>query len=121
MTPGRRKISQMIWEFAGDFIRMGKTPAEQHIRLTAACAAWNIACTPPERRKAVLDDYMATCQRLSPRTDPVNSAAIRSDMEKLIERKVKLFPRDVRQIIGARLIPVGDQVRIEAAAATIGR
>jgi hypothetical protein len=41
-------------------------------------------------------------------------------MEKLVEKKLKLFPRDLRQIVNARFVRVGDQERLEAAAITVG-
>ncbi len=39
-------------------------------------------------------------------------------MEKLIEAKLKIFPNDLRQIVSARIVKVGDKERIEATAAT---
>lgn len=118
-TPAKRKISEMVWEFAGDFVRMGKTQGEKEVRLIAASSAWNIACNKPEQRRKLLDDYMAGYLRFNPHTDPANAAAIRSDMEKLVERKLKLFPMDMRQIVNARLVPVRDQDRIEVLSARI--
>jgi hypothetical protein len=40
-TPQKRKVSEIIWEFAGDFIRMGDTLEEKHSLLNAACSAWS--------------------------------------------------------------------------------
>lgn len=37
-------------------------------------------------------------------------------METLIEMKLKMFPHDLRQVMGARIINVGGKDRIEAAA-----
>lgn len=119
-TSGKRKISEMIWEFAGDFIRVGNTREQKEIRLIAASSAWNIACNPPEKQKALLDQYMSGYLRYNPRTKAADAAAIRSDMEALVKRKVKLFPADLRQIVNARLVPMGDKDRIEAVSATIG-
>lgn len=53
----KRKISEMIWEFAGDFIRMGETPEQRQSHLSAACSAWNIACNPTALEKG-LDQYV---------------------------------------------------------------
>jgi len=47
--PPKRKISEMIQEFAGDFIRLGKTPEDKQNYLNGACVAWNIASAPAER------------------------------------------------------------------------
>jgi hypothetical protein len=119
-TPAKRKISEMIWEFAGDFIRRGKTQEQKEMRLIAASNTWNIACNPPEHRRKLLDDYMSGYLRFNPETSPGDAAAIRSDMEALLKRKLKLFPADLRHIVDARLVPVGDQDRIEVVSATIG-
>jgi hypothetical protein len=45
------KLSEMISVMAASFISDGKTPAEKHHRLTAACSAWNMACGSPEVRR----------------------------------------------------------------------
>jgi hypothetical protein len=113
------KLSGMIWEFAGDFIRLGSTPEQRHVRLTAASSAWNIAASPSDQRQKILDRFMTEYQRCNPSANPSVSAAIRSDMEALIARKLKLFPTDLRQIINARLIQIDGKDRIEVASATV--
>jgi len=40
-------------------------------------------------------------------------------MESLIERKLKMFPDDRRQIVSVRVVMVGNAYRIEVAAATL--
>jgi hypothetical protein len=109
----------MMWEFAGDFIHLGRTQGEKECRLVAASSAWNIACNPPEQRQKLLDRHMAEFLRFNPDTDPANAAAIRGDMEKLVERKLKLFPMDARQIVNARLVPMGDKDRIDVVSARV--
>jgi hypothetical protein len=118
-APDKHKISQMIWEYAGDFIRMGGTPEERQSLLNAACSAWNIACDPPERRKANLDRYMVEYRRYNTDADEAQMAGVRSNMEKLVEKKVEMFPTDLRQIVGARIVRSGDKDRIEVASATL--
>ena len=118
--PAKRKISEMVWEFAGDLIRLGNTQEQKEARLIAASSAWNIACNSPEQRQKLLDRYMTEYLRFNPDTDPANAAAIRSDMEKLIEKKLKLFPMDLRQIVSAQLVPMGDKDRIDVVSATVG-
>jgi len=39
-------------------------------------------------------------------------------MEKLIEKKLEMFPTDLRQIVGAEIVKVGDQERINVASGT---
>jgi hypothetical protein len=40
-------------------------------------------------------------------------------MESLIERKLRLFPDDHRQIVNARVVMVGNAYRIEVASANL--
>lgn len=115
----KRKISEMIWEFAGDFIGMAETVEQRQSHLHAACSAWNISCNPPALEKA-LDQYMREYQRLNPNADQVALAGVRSDMEKLIQRKLEMFPGDLRQIVGAQVVRVGNGDGIEVMSVTVG-
>ena len=54
----RPKISQSLWEFAGDFIRMGDTLEQRQSYLNAACSAWNIACNMPEATDAIIGETL---------------------------------------------------------------
>lgn len=120
-TPAKRKISEMIWEFAGDFIREGDTFSERQVRLTIACIAWSIACQQePEERQKMLDEFAARSIQLNPRVTPAELAAIRKDIDKMVSRKRELFPNDLRLIVRAQLVPVAGGERIEAVSATLG-
>lgn len=116
---GKRKMSEMIWEFAGDFIRMGDTVDERESLLNAACSAWNIACNPPEVRRRNLDKYMKEYKRYNRDADQEQVEDVRSNMEKLIQKKLDIFPGELRQIVGAQIVDSGGQDRIEVMSATI--
>ncbi len=115
----KRKLSEMISEMAAQFISVGKTPEEKQSRLTAACSAWNMACGSPEVRQRQLEQYKEGYLRFNPATSPSDLANILKDMELLIERKLKMFPDDKRQIVSARVVMVGNDYRIEVASATL--
>ena len=115
----QRKMSEMIWEMAADFLGVGDTMAERQNRLNAACSAWNMACCPPEVRQRQLEQYKEGYLRFNPATSPGDLANILKDMELLIERKLRMFPDDKRQIVGARVVKVGNVYRIEVASATL--
>ena len=115
----KRKMSEMISEMAAPFISGGKTPEEKHHRLTAACSAWNMACGSPEVRQRQLEQYKEGYLRFNPATSPGDLANILKDMELLIERKLKMFPDDKRQIVSARVVKVENVYRIEVASATL--
>lgn len=52
---------------------------------------------------------------------PSDLANIFKDMESLIERKLKMFPDDNRQIVSARVVMVGTDYHIEVASTTLQR
>lgn len=111
----RRKMSELVWKFAGDFIGMGDSLEAKESLLNAACTAWNIACAPPEGRKSQIDRYVKEYLKFSPGADQDEIDGVRSNIEKLIEKKLYKFPADVRPIIAARILRAGDKDRIEVA------
>jgi hypothetical protein len=114
-----RKISEMITEMAAGFLGVGDTIGERQNRLNAACTAWNIACGSPKVRQRQLEQYREEYLRFNPSTSPSDLAHILKDMELLIERKLKMFPDDRRQIVSARVAMVGTKYHIEIASATL--
>ena len=115
----KRKMSEMISEMAAGFLAVGDTIGERQNRLNAACSAWNMACGSPEVRRRQLEQYKEGYLRFNPATSPSDLANILKDMELLIERKLKMFPDDKRQIVSARVVMVGKDYRIEVASATL--
>jgi hypothetical protein len=115
----KRKMSEMILEMGAGFVGVGDTLGERQNRLNAACTAWNMACGSPEVRQRQLDQYAEGYLRFNPATSPDDLAKIRKDMETLIERKLQMFPDDRRQIVGAKVVKVGTEFRIEITSATL--
>jgi hypothetical protein len=115
----KRKMSEMISEIGAGFISVGKTLAERQNRLTAVCSAWNMACVSPENRQRQLEEYKEVHVRFNPETSPTDLAKILKVMESLIERKLKMFPEDHRQIVDAKVVPVGASFRIEVVTASL--
>ena len=115
----KRKMSEMISELAAHFIGLGKTPGEKQNRLNAVCNAWNSACVSPKRRRRQLDQYIEGYRRFNPAVSPNDLAAIRKDLESLVKRKLRMFPDDRRQIVGARIVMGEDGFRIEVASGNL--
>jgi hypothetical protein len=115
----RRKMSEMISEMAAGFLGVGDTLGERQNRLNAACSAWNMACCSPEVRQRQLQKYKENYLRFNPATSPGDLANILKDMEMLIERKLKMFSDDKRQIVGARVVMAGKDYHIEVASVTV--
>lgn len=118
-TSGKRKMSEMISEIGAGFISVGKTLDQRQNRLTAVCSAWNMACDSPEVRQRQLDEYREGYLRFNPGTSPTDLANIVKDMERLIARKLTMFPDDHRQIVSAKVVMVGNAFRIEVVSATL--
>ena len=113
------KLSDIIWEMAGDFIDMGETPEERESLLNAACSTWNIACAPPDRRNRQLGHYMSEYLKFNPDADETEIAGVRSNLEKLVQKKLQMSPGDRRQVVSARIVDSGDERRIEVASAIL--
>ena len=117
-TSANHKISEMISEMAAGFLGVGHTLGERQNRLNAACTAWNMACGSPEVRQRQLEQYKEGYLRFNPATSQSDLANILKDIELLIERKLKMFPNDRRQIVSARVMMIGTKYRIEVVSAT---
>jgi hypothetical protein len=65
-----------------------------------------------------LNRYVLKFRRYNPDADEAELAEQRSNLEKLIARKLEMFPGDTRQIVDARILSSGDENRIEVASAT---
>jgi len=112
------KLSERVWEFAGDFIRLGKTTEHKQCLVNTACSAWNIACAPHHRREQLVDQYMVSYQRFNPDSSQMHIANVRSDLEKLVGEKLRLFPHDRRHILEAQLICTHGTDRLEVVSGT---
>jgi hypothetical protein len=110
-------MSEMISEIGAGFISVGKSLEERQNRLTAVCSAWNMACVSPENRQKQIQQFADSYRHFNPAISPDDLARIVKDMETLIERKLKMFPDDHRQIVDARVVPVGADFRIEIVSA----
>jgi hypothetical protein len=113
----RRKMSEMISDMGDGFISVGKSLEDRQNRLTAVCSAWNMACVPSQNRQRQLQQFAESYRLFNPGISPDDLDKIVKDMETLIERKLKMFPDDHRQIVDARVVPVGADYRIEIVSA----
>jgi len=117
-TSTKRKMSEMILEMGAGIVDAGETVDDRQNRLNATCMAWNMACVTSIVRQKQLEQYREGYLRHNPDTSPTDLANIIKDMELLIDRKLKMFPNDKRQIVSARSVRIGTNFRIEIACAT---
>ena len=120
IVPGSpRKMSEMVWEFAGEFIRSGGTLEEKQNRINPACSAWNMACSPPEVRSISLDQYIESYRSYNPEADDDDVSNIRVGMEELMRNKLSLFPAVNNQIVGGAITRREGKDHIEISSARI--
>ena len=115
----KRKMSEMISEMAAGFLNVGDTIGERQNRLNAACNAWNLACRSPDVRQRQFEQFRESYLRFNPATSSVDLANMFKDIELLIERKLKMFPDDRRQVVNARVVMNGPKFRIEVVSANL--
>jgi len=107
------KVSQMLIDFASDFIAMADTLEQKQSHLNAACSAWNIAILPKHQRKKALNKYLKSYKTYNPHQNDV--IHIRHDMESLIKQKNKMFPEVKKPIVNAEIKEVEGKYTIFAA------
>lgn len=108
----QRKMSEMILEIASDFIHGASSTQEKQNRLEAACSAWNIACSPPAAREKMLDQYVEGYELYNPSINAEGLGEVRAVMEKLVERKLSLFPAVKKQTAGGQVTVEGGKSKI---------
>ena len=118
-SASKQKVSEMIWKYAGEFIKSGKTLEEKQNRLNAACSAWNIANNLPNLWDRSLDQYVESYKSYNPGLSDEEVSEVRSTMSKLTHNKWRLFPAIHNQIIGAKIIQVGKEDRIDVVSAKL--
>lgn len=107
------KISQMILDFASDFIEKGNTTEQKQSYLNAACTAWNIAILPKDKRKSAINKCLKEYRRFNPHEKDVSH--VKHDMELLVQKKLRMFPNEKKPIVNAEIRKHGDQYMILAA------
>jgi hypothetical protein len=100
------KMSELIGEYASDYINMGETMEERQSYLNGACSAWNIAVLPVHLREEALRRNIEEYKRINPGIDDADNLA--DDLRKLIQKKLEMFPGVKKVIIDASIEPISD-------------
>ncbi len=108
------KISQMIIDFAADYINLGDTIEKKQSYLNTACTAWNIAILPVHLRQTALHDFLTQYTIRNPHAHDEEN--LRHDMERLMQQKLALFPHVRTPIAHATFRDSGGAMSIVAAA-----
>ena len=105
-TSPKIKMSELIGEYASDYINMGESTEERQSYLNGACSAWNIAVLPEHLREEALSCNIAEYKRMNPGVDDADDLA--DDLRKLIQKKLQMFPGVKKVIIEASIEPISD-------------
>ena len=100
------KMSELIGEYASDYIDMGESTEERQSYLNGACSAWNIAVLPEHLREEALRHNIAEYKRMNPGADDAEDHA--DNLRKLIKKKLQMFPGVKKVIIDAAIEPISD-------------
>ena len=100
------KMSELIGEYASDYINMGETTDERQSYLNSACSAWNIAVLPEHLREEALRRNIEEYKRINPGIDDADNLA--HDLRKLIQKKLHMFPGVKKVIVDASIEPISD-------------
>lgn len=113
-TAPKIRMSELISEYALDYINMGDDAEERQSLLNGACSAWNIAVLPEHLREDALRHNVEDYKRLNPGIDDADDFI--HDMQALIKRKLQIFPDVKKVIVDAFVEPINDtQYRINVA------
>jgi hypothetical protein len=112
----KMKMSDIIWEFANDYIMLGDDLKHKRNLLKLVCTAWNIGNLPQELRKEALDQYMESLKSRNPEVDEIDIlVGLREDMEKLIQKKDKNFAFINTKIIDAEIYEENKEFKVKVA------
>jgi len=101
------KMSELIGEYASDFINIRETTEERQSYLNSACSAWNIAVLPEPLREEAIRYNVKEYKRINPGIDDADDHA--DNLRKLIQKKLQMFPDIKKVIIDAVIEPISDK------------
>jgi len=114
-----KKISEMVLDFAGDYIAMGEDIEEKQQYLNSAVSAWNIACLDEKARKRSIKKYMAEYRKLNPKQSERDFRDVEEDLRLLIRQKEKLYPEVRVQIVDAHIKEINGKNHVTVASLNI--
>ena len=103
-------MSELICEYASDYINMGENTEERQSYLNGACTAWNIASLDQKDREGAIQYTIEGFKRINPGADDVED--IEQNLRKLIQKKLEMFPDIKKIIVDAKIEPI-DQTKFQ--------
>jgi hypothetical protein len=100
------KMSELIGQYASDYINMGEDTEERQNYLNGACTAWNIAVLPEHSREEALRRVIEEYKKANPGVDDADD--FEEDLRTLIRKKLEMFPGIKKVIVNAGIEPISD-------------
>lgn len=109
----KNKLSDAIHKLLKPYQHEADTYDSYYSLVGFACVAWNSALIEEPKRSEMLDDFLKkTLKRAAPREA---REEMRNFIHELIQRKIKLFPKDTRFIASYELEDQGDDFYLSVA------
>ena len=105
-TSPKIKMSELVSEYASDYINMGEDTEERQNFLNGACTAWNIAILDENHREGALRGAIESYKKINPGSDDVED--FEHDLRLLIRKKLEMFPDIKKVIIDAMIEPINE-------------
>lgn len=99
-------MSELIGQYASDYINMGEDTEERQNYLNGACTAWNIAVLPEHSREEALRRVIEEYKKANPGVDDADD--FEEDLRTLIRKKLEMFPGIKKVIVNAGIEPISD-------------
>ena len=99
-------MSELISEYASDYINMGEDSEERQNYLNGACTAWNIAILDENHREGALRRVIDSYKKMNPGADDVEN--FEHDLRILIQKKLEMFPDIKKVIMDAMIEPISE-------------
>jgi hypothetical protein len=103
-TSPKIKMSELISEYASDYINMGEDTEERQNYLNGACTAWNIANLDENLREGAIRKTIEGYKKMNSGSDDVED--FEHDLRLLIQKKLEMFPNVQKIIVDARIEPI---------------
>jgi len=94
---GARKMSEIILEYAHEFLALTNTRSEKENVIELAIAAWNIALADEEKRFNLIDNFVSDVLRINKNSDHWKKTV--SVILILINKKLQKYPLVDRPIL----------------------
>jgi hypothetical protein len=95
-TSPKIKMSELISEYASDYINIGEDTEERQNYLNGACTLWNIAILDENHREGALRGAIESYKSLNQENHDVEN--FENDLRILIQKKLEMFP-DIKKVI----------------------